>query len=575
MMVTRKPAKPVVFAYVRWSSDQQESGDSERRQVEGAKEYAKRHSLELLPENIIIDPGLSAWDGSNVSRGKLGKLLKDAEAGKLPRGSIIITEQSDRLSRQGIDGYRDIIRTFTKAGIEVHITKTGMVYTPKATGLVDAIMSDVHSYLDKEESDKKAGRVADAWAKKRANASTKPLTAKCPAWLKLVDGKFQVIKDRAKIVKEIFEASAAGIGTLTITRDLNARKEPPFGKPPKKRPTTGWHESYVQKILVNRAAIGQFQPHREVDGKRVPDGEPIPGYFPAVVTEDLFLRAKRGRERRQNGGGRKGENISNLFSGIACCAYCGSKMSYRNKSIGKRSYLQCMNALRGLGCERTGWPYPDFQASFIRWVKELDIPAILNADKHAQARTTIQNEIEALEAKITDIEEKIETMLDMATKTTSERVAKRLEEYERQLTDVKAMLEKKQQECDSLKREPTELNDFQAIMAKLESKDEDAYKLRSQVQAKLQSLVSKIYVASVGSAPLLEKAKEEYSAEEINDDDFDDEMEERDVDLTKVDPSDPGVHIRYFQVRFIDEVIRIQTVAEGKGRALVFLELDD
>jgi DNA invertase Pin-like site-specific DNA recombinase len=373
------PRKPQILAYVRWSSDQQEKGDSLRRQVEGAQEYATKQGWHLPDddEHIIRDEGLSAWDGSNVSRGKLGKLLKDAETAKLPK-SIIITEQSDRLSRQGIDGYRDIIRTFTKAGHEVHITKTGMVYTPKATGLVDAIMSDVHSYLDKEEQDKKSDRVAKAWAAKRANASTKPLTAKCPAWLKLVDGTFELIPQRAKIVKEIFEASAAGIGTFIITRDLNARKEPSFGKPPKKRPATGWHESYLMKILANPATFGQFQPHREVDGKRVPDGEPIPGYFPAVVNEDLFLRAKQGRKQRKNGGGRKGENISNLFSGIAHCAYCGSKMSYRNKATGKRSYLQCMKALRGLGCERTGWSYPDFEATFIKWVQELDIPSGLH-----------------------------------------------------------------------------------------------------------------------------------------------------------------------------------------------------
>src|SRR5262249_31129359 len=188
-----------------------------------------------------------------------------------------------------------------------------------------------------------------------------------------------------------------------------------------------------------------------------------------------------------------------------------------------------------------------------KWVWELDIPSIINADKHAQARNILQKEIEALEAKITDIEEKIDTMLDMATKTTSDRVAKRLEEYERQLNDTKALLEKKQQERDSLKRELPELRELQD--AKLETKED-----RSQGQAKLQSLVSKIYVASVGSAPLLEKAKEEYSAKEINDDDFDDEMEERDVDITKLDPSDPRLHIRYFQLSFIDQAIRLQTV---------------
>src|SRR5215467_8048793 len=98
MQAIRKPSKPVIFPYVRWSSDQQESGDTLHRQVDVITAYAAKEGW-TLPD-FIRDEGLSAWTGENVSRGNLGKLLKDAEAGKLPKGSIIIAERQDRFCRR-------------------------------------------------------------------------------------------------------------------------------------------------------------------------------------------------------------------------------------------------------------------------------------------------------------------------------------------------------------------------------------------------------------------------------------------------------------------------------------------
>jgi DNA invertase Pin-like site-specific DNA recombinase len=54
------------------------------------------------------DAGLSAFDGSNITRGKLGRFLDDVQAGRIPRGSSLIVESLDRLSRQGIIESTDI-----------------------------------------------------------------------------------------------------------------------------------------------------------------------------------------------------------------------------------------------------------------------------------------------------------------------------------------------------------------------------------------------------------------------------------------------------------------------------------
>src|SRR5262249_11797861 len=139
--------------------------------------------------------------------------------------------------------------------------------------------------------------------------------------------RYEEIPDRVKVVRSIFEDAVSGIGTYTITRRLNARRINSFGR------SHGWRDSYVSKILTNRAVIGEFQPHKRLsNGRRAPVGDPIANYFPAIIEEDLFYRAQSARaERRVAGRGRKGMYFTNLFSGMIGCFCCGSPMAFENK----------------------------------------------------------------------------------------------------------------------------------------------------------------------------------------------------------------------------------------------------
>src|SRR5262245_5992495 len=80
------------------------------------------------------------------------------------------------------------------------------------------------------ESKMKSERVGAAWRNKKGQAADKPLTAMCPAWLRLVDGKFEVIEQHARTVREIFRLSLAGYGNNVITTRLNGQAVPAMGK---------------------------------------------------------------------------------------------------------------------------------------------------------------------------------------------------------------------------------------------------------------------------------------------------------------------------------------------------------
>jgi len=118
-------------------------------------------------------------------------------------------------------------------------------------------------------------------------------------------------------------------------------------------------------MLRNRATIGEHQPKRIQNGKRVPEGDPIPGFYPAVIDEGLFQAAQIARRNNlASGRGRKGRLLTNLFRGIPTCAYCASPV----KSKSNVKSLICSRVIEK-GCCRMAWSYRDFENSFLEFVK--------------------------------------------------------------------------------------------------------------------------------------------------------------------------------------------------------------
>jgi len=114
------------FSYLRYSTPEQGQGDSVRRQLELSRQYAETHSFEL-DESLKPDKGVSAFRGKNRTEGNLGAFLHDCQSGRVPKGSALLVESLDRLSREQVEEalyqFLDIIRS----GIEVHTLSDGSV----------------------------------------------------------------------------------------------------------------------------------------------------------------------------------------------------------------------------------------------------------------------------------------------------------------------------------------------------------------------------------------------------------------------------------------------------------------
>src|SRR5437879_2330587 len=67
------PPKPKAYSYLRFSTPDQLKGDSQRRQLEAARSYAREQGLELDEELTFHDLGVTAFRGKNANVGMLAR----------------------------------------------------------------------------------------------------------------------------------------------------------------------------------------------------------------------------------------------------------------------------------------------------------------------------------------------------------------------------------------------------------------------------------------------------------------------------------------------------------------------
>lgn len=493
-------SRPKAYSYIRMSRDTQLKGDSLRRQREACDAYAMRNGLELVDDFALEDIGVSGWTGKNLQSGNLGRFLEAVRNGEVERGSYLLVEAFDRISRQepivALQPFLDLINN----GIVLVTLDDEKLFTRETIKFEDLIISIAKMSRANEESVRKSDRVSKAWANKRSKASEIKLTKRCPGWLKLSEDRrsFDVIEDRARIVRRIFEETVSGIGVYTIARRLNAAGVPCFGK------SKGWQLSSLHKIINSRAAIGEFQPSRLVNGQREPDGKPISNYFPAIVESDLFHAAHHARaERREAGGGRTGKRVSNLFSKIAVCRECDGPMHFESKGSGPRggTYLVCDNARRNLGCISVRWRYNDFEASFLAFVAELDLGSLLKTDSDGVQRAELERQLDALRGQIGLLEDERAAAFELHRRGISiEFVGRRMAETDEKISGVKERI-------DTITKQLA--RNAEAVHRYYESKDrlhdlivhlrqqsgDEVYKQRSLVAARLKAIIDKVIVS--------------------------------------------------------------------------------
>jgi DNA invertase Pin-like site-specific DNA recombinase len=344
--------------YIRWSSGKQSAGSTEERQRDVVEKFCRDEAW--LLDSWVADDGVSAWTGANIREGGLSAFIDrmEVEGG---HGLVLVVETQDRLSRiKEIDFLEWFLRVL-RTGLTVAFVDNGMIVDQvsfrnqrrQIIGILEA-QSEANAYVEKLSK-----RVRAAYDRMRASGQIVHSSATVPSWLEVIYGDwkqgkrprlgFRPIPARVAVVERIYGEYSSGLGLHTIARRLNEESIATF------RGGKGWRASSVKSIVTDRATIGEYQHKSRAQGLKA-IGDPVPNYFPAVISNELWQRANNPDLLRVQSAKTQGDKFRCLISDFARCHSCDGRMTLidRQRCKGERPvcYLVCDNYKRGLGCDQ-------------------------------------------------------------------------------------------------------------------------------------------------------------------------------------------------------------------------------
>lgn len=251
-------APATAYSYLRFSTTEQRKGDSIRRQTADRHAWLARHPHVRLDTSAALPPdlGKSAFKGRrrpdddgmaglpgldelvNPDRRALAGFLELIQRRKVRRGSYLIIENLDRLSRDDVVPATHLLLSILVAGVKVvQLSPRELVLTERS-GMSDVMMAVIELSRGNSESVMKSERIGKAWAVKKAavrqgagqpSCRTTILTNRLPAWVTATNGRLELVADRAAVVRRIFRMAADGHGHVAIVKRLAAENVPAFG----------------------------------------------------------------------------------------------------------------------------------------------------------------------------------------------------------------------------------------------------------------------------------------------------------------------------------------------------------
>lgn len=480
--------QPTAYSYLRFSDPTQARGDSRRRQSTAAAKYAADHGLTL--DDSMRDEGVSAFRGRHREEGALGAFLAKIETGEIAPGSLLLIDSFDRLTRERVTTAMHLLTGIMARGVTVVTLNDGRRYADASAGLHELMYALMEFSRAHGESLEKSRKVRLALKARRdaARLDGRPWAQRWPFWLDQSDAGFSVLEERADVIRRIFDLKIEGMGNAAIAKCLNRGSVAP--------PRSGsWHEATVAKLLASRSVFGEFQPHvLDADSRRrIPDGEPIPDYYPVVVNRAKFEAARAVVEARATSNARpQTTEFRNLLVGLVRCGRCGGTAGFWQSTRPSKPHLQphqvirC-NAVNAGACDnRTRLNYRRLEGELLAYVGGLPIP---------ERDSTTAAELAGARAERADLGRRIDRLLDLVEegKAEGDDAADRLRarRAEREALDAKI---KRLTRAERAERAAPSAGDWRAVMGRLisdlsKADEAERYAIRAQINAKLGQAV--------------------------------------------------------------------------------------
>ncbi|MCI0700641.1 MAG: recombinase family protein [Planctomycetia bacterium] len=479
----------LVYSYWRFSSKQQATGDSKRRQVEEGQKWIDRNKHTLAPM-LLEDLGVSAFKGKNVAIGALGRFLEAVRGGDIKPGSILLVEALDRLSRQSVGKAQGLFHEILEAGIEiVCLYPYEMRFNRDSQNdLVGLLIPLIAFHLAHIESVQKSKRVAEHWSEVRKDVSQgKFVGRKLPAWIQWTGSAF-VLNEHAETLRGAITRVLDGSTVGRVLKWLNSERKPMGSK-------SHWSWTHLRRVLTGRTILGERQQYRRTETGREPVGEPALNYYPRLIEEETWYRLqhklKKMKHNRKTGSGK----FVNLFGGIVFNGFDGHSMVM----TGSKTARKTKEAYRDRVLVSLGWHsrvkdacaiganYHHVEEAFLRFVAELD-PADF------QSNDILAKELREKEESLAGLNEEI---AELTTTGTAGGVGK-VKEFIDMLSKLSARRDGLSVEVERLNEQVAakdSVSEAQSISEMLATaQGEEAVRLRLRLRALIRDVVEKITI---------------------------------------------------------------------------------
>ena len=334
-----------VAAYVRVSMDKETMLHSFTAQASYYKELISKHKdWEFV--DIYADYGIS---GTKVNRPEFSRMNEDCRNGKI---DMIITKSISRFARNTAL-LLATIRELKALHINVYFEEQNMNSMSEQGELMLTLIGSIAEAEAKSMSQNVKWRIDKTFMQGEVYSTTRFYG------YDIIDKKFIVNKEQAKVVKRIFDMALNGMGYIKITEVLN--------KEGIKNPSgTKWTYRSVERILKEDTYTGRLTLQKsyrsEKKVKTINNGELrkyiVENDHVAIIDVDTFNKVREMIDSRRS----KAEirnNDNDIFKGLIRCSVCGACFQ-RKKRYGYDLYdWKCWNylyATKGERCKTVGIP---------------------------------------------------------------------------------------------------------------------------------------------------------------------------------------------------------------------------
>ena len=330
--------KESCIVYVRYSSHNQDDGNSIAAQITTIETYTKNHNMEI--EVVYTD---MAQTGRNTNRPEYHKMLEDIKEKRITSKCLIV-RSLDRLHRNANNQLKDL-EWFEQKGIRFIAIVDNIDTATQTSKLLTTIKAAVAEDFSENLSKTTRSGMLECAKQCRHMGGIPPIGYKVNA-----EGLYEIDELKAPIVREIFHLYLNDMGYDGIIKHLKKKgyqtaKGRDFSK------------SSLNTILKNPKYKGTYVYDRSIarnsEGKRnshmsKPDYITIENGMPAIIPPETFDKVQQKMKRNAKKHANRSSKNYYPLNGVIHCKKCGKAFSGNvNNSNGNRLFYYKPNCSCG------------------------------------------------------------------------------------------------------------------------------------------------------------------------------------------------------------------------------------